>query len=59
MNINKYTYKQIQEIMDRLCMMEYTDEIGAKFFILSLVKKDSSYAYKELLNSELKKELNK
>ena len=59
MKLNKYTYKQIQEIRDKLCMMNYTDEIGKIFFILGLVKESSSYAYKELLQAELKKELNK
>ena len=59
MKLNNYNYKQIQKIMDRVCMMDYTDEIGKIFFILGLVKEDSSYAYKELLQAELKKELNK
>ena len=59
MELNNYNYKQIQEIMDRVCMMNYTDERGKIFFILGLVKENSSYAYKELLQAELKKELNK
>ena len=59
MELNNYNYKQIQEIMDRVSMMNYTDERGKIFFILGLVKENSSYAYKELLQAELKKELNK
>ena len=55
MKLNKYTYKQIQDIMDRLCSMNYTKEIGARFSILNKVKENSSYAYKELLSVELDK----
>ena len=59
MELNKYTYNEIQDIMNRLCLMEHTQENCKRFFILSLVKKNSSFAYKELLEAELNKELKK
>ena len=59
MELNKYTYKEIQDIMNRWCLMEHTQETCKRFFILGLVKEDSSYAYKELLQAELNKELKK
>ena len=39
--------------------MEHTQETCKRFLILGLVKEDSSYAYKELLQAELNKELKK
>ena len=59
MKLNNYTYKEIQDIMDRLCLMEHTKELITKMTILNKVKEGSSYAYKELLSVELVKELSK
>lgn len=53
MNLNKITYDKIQSLMDRICLMKHTKENIEIFSILNKVKENSSYTYKELLNSKL------
>ena len=59
MNLNKITYDKIQSLMDRICLMEHTKENIKIFNILYKVKENSTYTYKELLNSKLNQIRNK
>tara|TARA_B100001094_G_scaffold17010_1_gene14631 strand:+ start:2141 stop:2314 length:174 start_codon:yes stop_codon:yes gene_type:complete len=53
MNLNKITYDKIRFLMLRICLMNNTEENIKIFSILDKVKENSSYTYKELLNSKL------
>ena len=54
MDLNKLTYKQIQEIMNKICLWNDNKKYIELFSILNLIKENSSYTYKELLNSKIK-----
>ena len=55
MNLNKITYKQIKEGLDKICKMQYTVENINIVYILSKVTENSSFTFKELLSSKLSK----
>ena len=55
MDLNKITYKQTQETIDRICARKDSEENIEIFSILRLVEEDSTFTYKELLNSRLNK----
>ena len=55
MNLNKITYKQIKDGLDKICKIQKTGENINIVYILSKVTERSSFTYKELLSSKLSK----
>ena len=53
MNLNKIKYNKIKSLISIIVKREETEENVRIFSILDKVKENSSYTYKELLNSKL------